>query len=42
MELVLPRHYISLMDVAQSLIFITLYDLFLKLLMILFSINDAS
>ena len=31
------RHYISLMDVAQNLIFITAYYVYFKLLMILFS-----
>ena len=32
-----PRYYISLMDVAQNLIFITSYYIYFKLLMILFS-----
>ena len=33
----LPRYYISLMDAAQNLIFITSYQIYSKLLMILFS-----
>ena len=33
-----PRYYISLMDIAQNLIFITLCHIYFKLLMILFSI----
>ena len=32
-----PRHFISLMDVAQNLMFITSYYIYFKLLMILFS-----
>ena len=31
------RHFISLMDVAQNLMFITSYYIYFKLLMILFS-----
>ena len=37
-NLVHSMHYISLMDVAQNLIFITSYYIYFKLLMILFSI----
>ena len=33
-----PRYYISLMDVAQNLIFLTSYYIYFKLLMIVFSI----
>ena len=33
------RYYISLMDDAQNLIFITSYHMYFKLLMILFSVQ---
>ena len=40
-NLAMPRNYISLMDIAQNLIFITSYCIYLKLLMSLFQNNVA-